>query len=413
MKKTIDQPLNCADQEIAEDVTNQLEYVLPRNHLPDFKFTHTEIKRIPVLRHSKLVAYAFVSAQDYERTMIWSWNLIIIKNKNRFNFYAQGYVNGKNIRLHAFIYGPVKKGCVVDHYNSFGLDNTQGNLREATLSQNGNNRAKLSGTSSQYIGVCWNKKSRKWQAACAKKLLGYFDDEIIAGISYDRCAIKTFGINAMTNGLLSHEEKPVTLETPVFPSPVRKLPKNISLLPNGRYRIELKRGPKRYIFGGYRTLQAAEEALAIKKKEIDDEIDGAHLLLEIKRNSEGIAILFCHDKDSNVTGEVMVDDSDWHVLSKIRWNITRDGYVQGTVNYSTIRLHNYLLGGSGVDRIDHNPKNNRRSNLRFISASGQSQNRRKRTGFTSKYLGVSMSRSQKRWTASMSLITNLYSGLAS
>lgn len=62
----------------------------------------------------------------------------------------------------------------------------------------------------------------------------------------------------------------------------------------------------------------------------------------------------------------------------------------------------YMFGrwpDNKVDHIDGNGMNNRRSNLRDVSDKVNSENRRKRTKFSSKYLGVSYAKDRNLWTA--------------
>lgn len=57
--------------------------------------------------------------------------------------------------------------------------------------------------------------------------------------------------------------------------------------------------------------------------------------------------------------------------------------------------------GEHVDHIDHDKLNNTRDNLRVVTQKENNCNQVKRTGTTSKYLGVSWSKSSKKWRASV------------
>ena len=75
---------------------------------------------------------------------------------------------------------------VVDHKDNNKLNNNVNNLQLITNRENSNKKHIPS--SSQYVGVSWNKRSRKWHANIYynKKLkhLGYFKDELEAHNAY-------------------------------------------------------------------------------------------------------------------------------------------------------------------------------------------------------------------------------------
>lgn len=85
-------------------------------------------------------------------------------------FYAFGFLltpgerQRTTVSLHRWITQSPKK-MVVDHINHQTLDNTDGNLRVVTQSENMQNRKGATKTSTSGIrGVSWRKVERKWQA---------------------------------------------------------------------------------------------------------------------------------------------------------------------------------------------------------------------------------------------------------
>ena len=90
----------------------------------------------------------------------------------------------------------------IDHINADIFDNRECNLRMCDHSQNQANRKTTIGTS-QYKGVSWHKKSRKWQTSIKfnkKRIwLGCFNNEINAAKSYNEAALKYFGEFARLN----------------------------------------------------------------------------------------------------------------------------------------------------------------------------------------------------------------------
>jgi hypothetical protein len=108
-------------------------------------------------------------------------------------------------RLHRVILC-APRGVCVDHRDGDSLNNTRGNLRLATGTQNKQNRRKTRG-SSRFKGVWAFNKG--WQARiCAEKVshhLGTFATEEEAARAYDIAARKLHGEFACTNAELHGE----------------------------------------------------------------------------------------------------------------------------------------------------------------------------------------------------------------
>lgn len=102
------------------------------------------------------------------------------------------------LRMHRLITGALS-GQLVDHRNHDGLDNRRGNLRVATLSQNGGNARSASG----YKGVGWHKQRGKWRAYIEvnrqARHLGLFDDPWEAAQAYNAAAREAWGEFAHLN----------------------------------------------------------------------------------------------------------------------------------------------------------------------------------------------------------------------
>lgn len=147
--------------------------------------------------------WTLVEPADYYRLGHLKWHL---KGSNRKKFYAvrdvkTGPGRTKMLSLHREIMNEPKG--VVDHKNGKSLDNRRANLRAATSAQNAQNRPKKQNTSSQFIGVCFHKRMRKWTVNISfkgrKRWLGTFDSEIDAAKAYDRAALKYYGEFAKVN----------------------------------------------------------------------------------------------------------------------------------------------------------------------------------------------------------------------
>lgn len=102
--------------------------------------------------------------------------------------------NGRRLQAHrvawALHYGEWPKGAL-DHINRDPHDNRIENLREATPSQNAQNRRSAESSSSEYLGVCEVKGKWRAQIKIGEQTvyLGQFDDEQAAAIAYDCAAI--------------------------------------------------------------------------------------------------------------------------------------------------------------------------------------------------------------------------------
>jgi len=138
--------------------------------------------------------FAIVDTLDAERTKRHTWWLSKGRNTN----YAWTRINGKQVRLHQFIYG-VQQGKIIDHIDGNGLNNSKANLRHVTSSQNLCGQ-KARGSSS-FKGVTWNKKEEKWYVFGnnENRYLGSFISEHDAAKAYDEYAKKEYGEFARLN----------------------------------------------------------------------------------------------------------------------------------------------------------------------------------------------------------------------
>lgn len=79
---------------------------------------------------------------------------------------------------------------LIDHIDGNPANNRIDNLRLATNTQNGlNSRKWAKKTTSQYKGVSWYERDKKWTAAYRHAFLGYFVSESEAALAYDAAAL--------------------------------------------------------------------------------------------------------------------------------------------------------------------------------------------------------------------------------
>lgn len=145
---------------------------------------------------------ALVDDEDYEEIAQHNW----CASYNGACFYAvRGqWDSGKQtmIYMHRLIMN-APDGTEIDHINGDGLDNRRANLRFAAHRENGKNRRKQRGTSSRFLGVCWDKSTQKWLAylmSDGKRLhLGRHQKEKDAAQAYNEAATKYHGEFASLN----------------------------------------------------------------------------------------------------------------------------------------------------------------------------------------------------------------------
>ena len=105
----------------------------------------------------------------------------------------------------------------------------------------------------------------------------------------------------------------------------------------------------------------------------------------------------------------IVDAEDYERLTRYKWHIiktTATCYGARSIKHrkkgQEIYMHRLIIKvppGLFVDHIDHNGLNNRKSNLRLCTAQQNAQNHRPQRGATSKYKGVSFSKSKNLFRA--------------
>jgi len=146
---------------------------------------------------------AIVDDQDYAELSKYKW----YATNNRKRWYAGRHVGPRSHRKQVFMHRQLLNappGLQCDHINGDGLDNRRCNLRICTSSENSMNRRSRGGTS-EFKGVYWYKRNKKWRAQIRddgkQYHLGYFQNEASAARAYNRAARNAFGEFARVNSL--------------------------------------------------------------------------------------------------------------------------------------------------------------------------------------------------------------------
>jgi len=335
--------------------------------------------RIPLRnRAGVIIEFALVETNDFERVNTHRWHLS--------GGYANSTIDGRNIRMHHFVFKRPKEDHVIDHINQDRLDNRISNLRETTRSGNTNNISKTNmNTSSQYKGVDFKKRQSCFRSRYDDLVLYYGKDERQAALMYDIYTFQLFGEHANNNKLISYEEA-IKHEFQWKEKQQRTLPDHISMT-NKYFRVKRNFRNKQYVFY-CKTLKQAKEKL----DEINSKIHHTLLMEELKyrfspipRNHDGIAYISYKDH------QILVDDADWHKLNQQAWYVDKNtGY---TYNNDLITMHRLLLPCDDTSKVVHhingNRIDNRRHNLEIVSATANAhQKKSKSQNASSKYFGV-------------------------
>jgi hypothetical protein len=112
------------------------------------------------------------------------------------------------------------------------------------------------------------------------------------------------------------------------------------------------------------------------------------------------------DRSGKVVAYTLVDPQDAALVRAAPWQLHSEGYAFRTVGMNgrrqTVFLHRAIVGLDPGDprQADHRNRrrlDNRRMNLRIVSAWGQRQNARGRVHSTSRFRGVSRDPKSGRW----------------
>jgi HNH endonuclease len=134
-------------------------------------------------------------------------------------------------------------------------------------------------------------------------------------------------------------------------------------------------------------------------------------LLERKKISHKIPL---HNKKGEITGYAIVSLRDYECLNKFSWYLDRDGYARSTIEGKRWGMNRYIMivlmsnkinPNDHVDHINGTRLDNRRSNLRCLTAQNDRNMRKqvRKGGTTSKHIGVSCVKAIDMWVVSIKI----------
>lgn len=341
-------------------------------------------------RTNDIIDYTYVSEDDYEILSKFRWC--------KSGGYAQGKINQKSWKLHRYIMieilgNDITSHIKIDHIDNDRLNNCRDNLRIVTNSENSRNRIKLPNTTSNYIGVCWDKNMWCSNISINKKTIKTFYESAHHAAYQYNLWCEEFNLYTANLNIIPKEE---LIGFQLYKKLEKKynLPKNISLR-NNKYRVIINR----IDIGLYKTLLEAILVKTLKLREIEYIKEKERLNKPIKRNEYGIAIIEIFNKNKDKIAETLVDDDTYYDLTKYHWSINKENYVK---NKSLGRIHRYIMDYNGdniVDHINNNQLDNRKCNLRIATRQQNMMNKKSAKNSTSKYIGVSYDESRNKWVA--------------
>ena len=344
-------------------------------------------------RKKEIIGYTIVSPEDFTHLNQFKW----YKNKDN---HAQGTI-GKMCLLHRYIMIEILKHeltskNLINHINNNPLDNRRENLRIITPSENARHKRKKENATSKYFGV-YKIKELCYSVSMnvnGKILSARYKKEEHAAYQYnlwiDEYNIKSNKNNIETpNDFIKYQKKD------------KEYPTGISKTKTGEFKVNqnFTRIASISHIGTYATLEQAIENRNNTIYKRDKEIEKKILNTPILYNKDGQCIFKIKEND------IIIDEELYYKIIRYSWCIDNRQRIKANINNTFITLPRYIMNYDGdllIDHINNNILDNRKCNLRIVTAEQNSMNRKKTLkNYSSKYIGVSKIKNTNKWGASI------------
>lgn len=175
--------------------------------------------------HVNPKTYAIVDDADYQTLSGYDWYLDDGQVRRHETKTDDGSYRHIKISLARSVAEAAANGAVilgnVRHRDGDGCNNTRGNLIYRIA---GRRRA---ARRSEYRGVSWHPRDKRWMARFAGKYLGSFPEELDAALAYDEAARDYYGAGAKRlEKVLNFPDVPssVPAAVPAMPMPAPEVP---------------------------------------------------------------------------------------------------------------------------------------------------------------------------------------------
>jgi len=329
-----------------------------------------------------------ISNEDFEILNEFKWR---IKKPDN---YVCSKIKNKEYLLHRYIYIEILKinipdNHVIDHINNNKLDNRRENLRIVTHSENSRNRIKKENTSSLYYGVSFDQNSNKWAASISynkKTIRILYKNEIDAAYQYD-LFVDRYNLKSKKNNIEKSDNfKEILKKNKDLETGIVKY--------KDKFRIHTTINKKSKFITMVESLE-----IAIKIKNNIENVKNKYFLVlcEIKslfnkcKNEDGNYIFIISNK------EVIIDKNMYFDMYRYNWYINKQSYI----SCKEFLLSRFIMNCNDkkliIDHINNNVLDNRKCNLRSITQSQNTMNKKSAVNSSSKYIGVHYDKIKKKW----------------